>query len=160
MRWHAIAWTHVKPRSMTLHGMTRLQLINSLAPGKFEWKFRHVIFNEILVIDSWGIFCEIALIRMSLDFTEDQFTLVQVMAWCRQATSHYLSQCWLSSLLPCGVTRPQWVNSSVYPWEIVVHDFSVSNTTRGTTNAGLPPLIRYAWLRVNDRDWWAMVAVA
>ena len=24
----------------------------------------------------------------------DKSTLVQVMAWCRQATSHYLSQCW------------------------------------------------------------------
>ena len=33
------------------------------------------------------------------------------MAWCRQATSHYLSQCWPSSLSPYGVTTPQWVNS-------------------------------------------------
>ena len=44
------------------------------------------------------------------DLTDDESTLVQVMAWCRQATSHYLSQCWLSSLSPYGVTRPQWVN--------------------------------------------------
>ena len=48
---------------------------------------------------------------MSLDFTDDQSTLVQVMAWCCQATSHYLSQCWPRSLSPYGVTRPQWVNS-------------------------------------------------
>ena len=27
---------------------------------------------------------------------------------CRQATSHYLSQCWPRSLSPNGVTRPQW----------------------------------------------------
>ena len=40
-------------------------------------------------------------------------TLVQVMAWCRQATSHYLSQCWPRSMLPYGIIRPQWVNSSV-----------------------------------------------
>ena len=46
---------------------------------------------------------------MSLDFTDDQFTLVQVMTWCRQATSHYLSQCWPRSLSPYGVTRPEWV---------------------------------------------------
>ena len=32
------------------------------------------------------------------------------MAWCREATSHYLSQCWPRSLMPYGVTRPQWVN--------------------------------------------------
>ena len=31
------------------------------------------------------------------------------MAWCHEATSHYLSQCWPSSLSPYGVTRPQWV---------------------------------------------------
>ena len=29
-------------------------------------------------------------------------TLVQVMAWCRQATSHYLSQCWPTNMSPCG----------------------------------------------------------
>ena len=29
------------------------------------------------------------------------------MVWCRQATSHYLSQCWLSYLSPYFVTRPQ-----------------------------------------------------
>ena len=33
---------------------------NSLAPGEFEWKFRYVIFKQILVIDGWGIACEIA----------------------------------------------------------------------------------------------------
>ena len=46
-----------------------------------------------------------------LDLTDDKSTLVQVMAWGRQATSHYLSQCWPRSMLPYGVTRPQWVNS-------------------------------------------------
>ena len=32
------------------------------------------------------------------------------MAWCRQAPSHYMSQCWPRSLSPHDVTRPQWVN--------------------------------------------------
>ena len=36
-------------------------------------------------------------------------TLFQVMAWCRQATSHYLKHCWPRSLPPYDVTRPQWV---------------------------------------------------
>ena len=88
--------------------------INSLAPGQFEWNFRHVIFKQIIVIDGWGICCKIALIWMSLEFSDDQSTLVQVMAWCRQATSHYLSQCWHRSLSPTGVTRSQWVKSSTY----------------------------------------------
>ena len=36
------------------------------------------------------------------------------MAWCRQATSHYLSQWWLSSVSPYDVARPQWFNSKWY----------------------------------------------
>ena len=51
---------------------------------------------------------------MSLDLTEHKSTLVQVMAWCRQATSHYLSQCWPRSMSPNGVTRPQWVKYKLW----------------------------------------------
>ena len=89
-----------------------LIFINSLAPGKFEWHFRYLIFQIISVIDGWGISCELALRWMSLDLTDDKSTLVQVMAWCRQATSHYLSQYWPRSLSQYGVTRPQWIKMS------------------------------------------------
>ena len=41
-----------------------------------------------------SIICEIALGWMSKDLTDDKSTLVQVMVWCHQAPSHYLSQCW------------------------------------------------------------------
>ena len=37
--------------------------------------------------------------------------LVQVMAWCRQATSHYHSQCWTRSLSPNSVSKPQWIKA-------------------------------------------------
>ena len=80
---------------------------NSMAPGKFKWNFGYVIFKRILVVDVWGICCEIALIWMLLDFTDDRSTLVQVMAWCCQATSHYLSQCWRRSMSPYGITSPK-----------------------------------------------------
>ena len=50
--------------------------INSLAPGKFELNFKYVILKQILVIDGWGMSSEIALIWMSLDFTDDRSTLV------------------------------------------------------------------------------------
>ena len=60
------------------------------------------------MIDIWGISCEIAQLWMSLDFTYDQSTLVQLMAWCCQETSHYLSQCWHRYVSPYGVTRPEW----------------------------------------------------
>ena len=84
-------------------------IVNSLAAGKFEWHFRFLIFQIVSVIDGQGISCETALRWMSLDLIDDKSSLVQVMAWCRQATSHYLSQCWLRSISPNGVTRPQWV---------------------------------------------------
>ena len=47
---------------------------------------------------------------MLLDPTDERSTLVQVMAGCRQATSHYLSKWWPRSLSPYGVTGPQWVD--------------------------------------------------
>ena len=50
---------------------------------------------------------------MPQGLSDDKSTLVQVMAWCRQATSHNLGQCWPRSLPPYGVTRPQWVNSLI-----------------------------------------------
>ena len=34
---------------------------------------------------------------------------VQVTAWCRQATCHYLSQFWPRCKSPYGISRPQWV---------------------------------------------------
>ena len=82
--------------------------LNSLAPGRF--KFRLEIFKPILVNDGWGISYEIALRRMPQDLTDGKSTLVQVMASCRQATSHYLSQFWPRSMSSNGITRPQWVD--------------------------------------------------
>ena len=55
--------------------------------------------------------CEIALRQTKNTFRAyGKWTLLQVMAWCRQATNHYLSQCWPRSMSPYGVIRPQWVN--------------------------------------------------
>ena len=51
-----------------------------------------VLFKPITVIDGWDTCCEIALRRMSLDLTDDKSTLVQVMAWCRQAPETMLTQ--------------------------------------------------------------------
>ena len=62
-------------------------MLNTLAPGRFKVNFKWVIFKLILVVNGWGISCGTALIWVSLDHTYDKSTLVQVMAWCRQATS-------------------------------------------------------------------------
>ena len=79
--------------------------INSLAPKRFQFNIRKVIFKPTLANRGWSISYEIAFGWMQQDLTDDKSTLVKVMAWCRQATSHYLSQCWPRS-------RPQWVKSS------------------------------------------------
>ena len=49
---------------------------NSLAPGRFQFNFRKVIFKLTLVNGGWGISNEIALRWMPLDLTDDKATLV------------------------------------------------------------------------------------
>ena len=83
--------------------------INSLAPGRSEYDSKNVIFNLVLLIGIFKSSHDNALWWMPQDFTDDKSTLAQVMAWCHQAPSHYLSQCWLSSLSPYDFARPQWV---------------------------------------------------
>ena len=73
--------------------------------------------------------------RLSLDLTNDKSTLVQAMARCRQATSHYLGQCWPRPMASCGVTKPQWVKqwwclqvlfwSSQKPMQRSVHSIDI-----------------------------------
>ena len=47
---------------------------------------------------------------MSLYLTDDKSTLVQVITWCRQAASHYLSKHRPRYMSTDSVTRPQWAN--------------------------------------------------
>ena len=82
--------------------------IKSLVPGRFNFNFKEVIFKLTLVNGGWVISDEIAFRWMPLDLFDDKSTLDQVMACCRQATSHYLSQCWPRSLTQYGITRPQY----------------------------------------------------
>ena len=83
--------------------------LNSLAPGRSECDSKNVIFNLVLLIGIFRSSHDNALRWMSQDLTDDKSRLVQVMAWCHQATSHYLNQCWPRSMSPYGVIRPQWV---------------------------------------------------
>ena len=72
--------------------------------------YKHVILNLVLLIGIFKSSYDNVLRWMPHDLTDDRSTLLQVMAWCRQATRHYLSQCWHISLPPYGVNRPKWVN--------------------------------------------------
>ena len=84
--------------------------INSLTPGGCSCHFENIIFELISWIDALSAASKIVVRWMTQNSTDGKSTLVQVMAWCRQATSHCLSQCWPRSLSPYGVTRRQWVD--------------------------------------------------
>ena len=87
----------------------QLSRIISLAPGRHRCHFKTANFNLILLIGIFTSSKDNAMRWMPRDLTDDESTLVQVMAWCCQATRHYLNQCWPRSLPPYGFTRPQWV---------------------------------------------------
>ena len=87
---------------------------NSLAHWRSYCDFKNVILNLDLLIGIFKSSYDNILRWMPQDLTDDESALIQVMAWCRQATSHYLSQCWPRSLSPYGVTRPQWANIFLY----------------------------------------------
>ena len=83
---------------------------------------------------------------MSLYRTEDKSTLVQVMAWCPQATSHYLSQWWPRYVSPYGVSRPQWVkwctvsDDPLWPVDPIRYDRSWLPLVQLLSSAKLQPI--------------------
>ena len=68
-----------------------------------------VILKLIFVIGGWVFSCGSALRLMSMTIAHDKSTLFQIMAWCCQATSHYLNQCWPRFVSSYGFCAPQWV---------------------------------------------------
>ena len=76
--------------------------------------FKRNFQGNFKMIDGWGISCEIDIRWLSQDLADVKSPLVQVMAWCHPARRHYLNQCWPSSTMPYGATRPHWLN--VHSW--------------------------------------------
>ena len=83
--------------------------LNSLDRGRFCSDFKSIIFKFIIQNYDLGTHCEIDLVWMPQNLTYGYSTLVQVMAWSRQASSHYLSQYWPRCMSPSTITRPEWV---------------------------------------------------
>ena len=82
--------------------------INSLAPRR-DFDFKCAIFRYAVVTIFMSVSNVIAFMWMAYDPTDDNSTVVEVMAWCFQATGRYMSQHWLRSMSLCVVTRPQGV---------------------------------------------------
>ena len=116
-----MAWRHPgdKPLSepmmlnlLTHICVTRPHWVNWFSHGRCGCDFKSVIFKVILWMDILSTSCHMVVRLMPKErLIDDKSTLVQVMVWCHQATSHYLSQCWARTLSPHGVTRPQCVNT-------------------------------------------------
>ena len=126
----SIWWRHHNAETQWLINVPVICVITSLgiglSPGRCQpyfigpWEilmwFYKCNFQSCLLISIFKSSYDNVLRWMPHDLTDDKSTLVQVMAWCRQATSHYLTQCWPRSPTPYGVTRPQWVNE--WCWKI------------------------------------------
>ena len=83
--------------------------INSLALGEAVGIWKYNIYSHLVhwyrkYFLGW---CSQVWATAPID---DKRMLVQVMAWCRQATSHYLNQCWPRSMSPYDVTKPRLIN--------------------------------------------------
>ena len=112
-------WTLLAGYPRHMGSISPQRALNSLTTGWCGKKFQTVFFYFMLWIKFLNTSYEIALMCMLQNPTDHKSTLVQVMAWCRQATSHYLSQCWPRYVLPYGITRPQWVKAATFADEIL-----------------------------------------
>ena len=83
---------------------------NSSPPRQFGGKIADDIFKRIFFNENDWMSIKISLKFIPEGPIDNKSVLVQVMAWCRQATSHYLNQCWPSFLTHICGTRGRWVN--------------------------------------------------
>ena len=94
-----MAWCLIGNKSLSELMLTKMESSghNELTHWPLGELNANGIFNLVLLIVIFRSSHDNALRWIPQDLTDDKSTLVQVMAWCRQAASHYLSQCWLSS---------------------------------------------------------------
>ena len=117
---------------------------------KYGSDIKCIILKLIMRSSSLGTRWEIVLRWMHQNLTNDKSTLGQVMAWCHQAISHYLSQCWPKSISTYVVTRPQSVHILSKSGKcIYVNSLRLSKCISKLTiigsDDGLSPGQRQAW---------------
>ena len=64
---------------------------------------------------------------MPQDLTNDESALVQIMSWCLQAPSHYLSQCWPRSMALYDITTSRWFNGWWASLDVISHGMMPSS---------------------------------
>ena len=108
--YHRPSISNTKFRQITLDNRDMAMTMTIWWPRSGVWIYQIVTGRTsvvgvpsthlVLLIDGWGISCEVALRWMSRDLTDDKSALVQVMVWCHQGTSHCMGQCWARSRSP------------------------------------------------------------
>ena len=83
-----------------------------------EWKVQ-MLFSDWSLDHSTGI----VIMGMLWGNNDGKPSLVLEMAWCHQATSHCMDQCWQRPMTPYGVTRPQLVN-----WFWCTNAYTIENS--------------------------------
>ena len=78
--------------------------VNSLVPERCGSNLKYMIFKVIIQNSSLSIHYEVAPWWMPQNLTDEKSTFVRIMAWCLQAPSHYLEQCWPICKSPCDIT--------------------------------------------------------
>ena len=72
--------------------------------------FEYFIVKCIVVFTFINIYNTMTIRWMMQYGINEKTTFVQVMAWCHQATGHYLSQHWSIAMSLYDATNPQWAN--------------------------------------------------
>ena len=70
-------------------GLSELTHLSS-SLGRYGCNFKNIILKLIIQNNNFQ--------TGKITFTNQKSTLIQIMAWCHHATSHYLSQCWPKSM--------------------------------------------------------------
>ena len=95
---------------------------------------------------------------MPQSLTDYKSALVHVMAWCCQATSHYMNQCWPRSAQPYDISRLQWVNS-LGPGNALWQHRSRSTLAQVRACCLMAPNHYYpnqCWFRINKLLWYLL----
>ena len=83
-------------------------------PGRLGCNLKFIIFKHCIQLDIMCISYKIVGWCKPDDLLDDMEILVKVMAWCRQATSHYLHQNWQTPWLETVKTRSMEYGSTKY----------------------------------------------
>ena len=87
---------------------------------------------------------------MWLNLTAHKSMLIQVKAWCRQASRHYLNQCWPSFMMLHGIARASefrfyTLRPSDAIWSILVQVIGNCLLPDGTQPLSEPMLTNHQW---------------